>query len=47
VQPSADREKSESERALSEELAELARKVGTASVRKPPVGHAGRALEAG
>jgi hypothetical protein len=41
---SAAREKSESERALSEELAELARKVGTASVRKPAPG---RALEAG
>jgi hypothetical protein len=40
-------EKSETERALSEELAELARKVGTASVRKPPASRTGRALEAG
>jgi hypothetical protein len=44
---SVDREKSESERALSKELGELARKVGAASIRKPPVGRAERALEAG
>jgi hypothetical protein len=50
-----NREKSDSERALSEELAALARKVGTASVRKPaprPAGHpavhpGARAREAG
>jgi hypothetical protein len=47
VEPSADREKSDSERALSEELAELALKVGTASVRKPSVDPSRRALEAG
>ena len=44
----SDREKSDSERALSEELAELARKVGTASVRKPVAeGPTDRAREAG
>jgi hypothetical protein len=47
VEPLADREKSDSERALSEELAELALKVGTASVRKPSVDPSRRALEAG
>jgi hypothetical protein len=35
AEPPADRPKSASERALSEELAELARRVGTASVRAP------------
>ena len=42
-----DREKSESERALSQELADLARKVGSGSVRKSGATPVRRALEAG